>query len=35
MDRFVIRGGRSLYGEVNIGGMKNSALPILFGTIAV
>ena len=35
MDRFVIRGGRPLYGEVNIGGMKNSALPILFGTIAV
>ena len=35
MDKFVIRGGRALYGEVNIGGMKNSALPILFGTIAV
>ncbi len=35
MDKYVIRGGRPLYGEVNIGGMKNSALPILFGTVAV
>lgn len=35
MEKFVIRGGRPLYGEVNIGGMKNSALPILFGTVAV
>ncbi len=35
MDKFIIRGGRPLYGEVNIGGMKNSALPILFGTVAV
>ena len=35
MDRYVIRGGRPLYGDVNISGMKNSALPIIFGTVAV
>ncbi len=35
MDKYVIRGGKPLFGEVNIGGMKNSALPILFGTVAV
>ena len=35
MERYVIRGGNPLYGDVNIGGMKNSALPILFGTVAV
>ncbi len=34
MEKFLIRGGKPLNGEVNIGGMKNSALPILFGTIA-
>ena len=34
MDKFVIRGGRPLYGDVNISGMKNSALPIIFGTVA-
>lgn len=34
MDKFVIRGGKPLYGEVNISGMKNSALPIIFGTVA-
>ena len=34
MDKFVICGGKPLYGDVNISGMKNSALPILFGTIA-
>lgn len=35
MDRLIIRGGKPLYGEVNISGMKNSALPVLFGTVAV
>ena len=35
MDKFVICGGRPLYGEVNISGMKNSALPVIFGTVAV
>ena len=35
MDKYVIQGGKPLYGEVNIGGMKNSALPVIFGTVAV
>ena len=34
MDKLMIRGGKPLYGDVDISGMKNSALPILFGTIA-
>ncbi|MBE6546078.1 MAG: UDP-N-acetylglucosamine 1-carboxyvinyltransferase [Ruminococcaceae bacterium] len=34
MDKLMIRGGNPLYGEVNISGMKNSALPVIFGTIA-
>ena len=34
MEKLVIRGGKPLYGEVNISGMKNSALPVIFGTIA-
>ena len=34
MDKLIIRGGNPLYGEVDISGMKNSALPIIFGTIA-
>ncbi len=34
MDKLIIRGGKPLYGDVEISGMKNSALPILFGTIA-
>ena len=34
MDKLIIQGGKPLWGEVNISGMKNSALPILFGTIA-
>ena len=34
MEKLIIRGGRSLFGEVDISGMKNSALPIIFGTIA-
>ena len=33
MERFVICGGEPLNGDVAISGMKNSALPILFGTI--
>jgi UDP-N-acetylglucosamine 1-carboxyvinyltransferase len=33
MDRLIIRGGNRLYGDVKISGMKNSALPIIFGTI--
>ncbi|MBE6556503.1 MAG: UDP-N-acetylglucosamine 1-carboxyvinyltransferase [Ruminococcaceae bacterium] len=33
MKKLTIRGGIPLYGDVYIGGMKNSALPILFATI--
>ena len=33
MDKYIIQGGKPLYGEVNIGGMKNSALPIIYATI--
>ena len=34
MDKLIIRGGKPLCGDVDISGMKNSALPIIFGTIA-
>lgn len=34
MEKLIIRGGKPLYGEVDISGMKNSALPVIFGTIA-
>lgn len=34
MERLIIRGKNVLHGEVQISGMKNSALPIIFGTIA-
>ena len=33
MRKLIIRGGKPLYGDVNISGMKNSALPVIFGTI--
>ena len=33
MDKMKIRGGKSLKGSVEISGAKNSALPILFGTL--
>ena len=33
MDKLIVRGGKPLYGDVNISGMKNSALPVIFGTI--
>jgi UDP-N-acetylglucosamine 1-carboxyvinyltransferase len=33
MEKLMIRGGKPLYGDVDISGMKNSALPIIFGTI--
>ena len=35
MDKLVIRGGKPLYGKIKISGMKNSALPVIFGAIAV
>ena len=33
MPKLIINGGKSLFGEVAIGGSKNAALPILFSTI--
>ncbi len=33
MKKIIIRGGKELYGDVYISGMKNSALPVIFGTI--
>ena len=33
MDKFVVNGGTPLRGVIEVGGMKNSALGILFGTI--
>ena len=33
-NRLIIRGGKPLFGDVRISGMKNSALPVIFGTIA-
>lgn len=35
MEKIVINGGKPLYGTIEIGGMKNSSLPILFATILV
>ena len=34
MEQLIIRGGNPLFGDVKISGMKNSALPVIFGTIA-
>ncbi len=33
MEKIIINGGHELYGDVNISGMKNAALPIIFATI--
>lgn len=33
MEKIIIRGGKALRGDVSISGMKNSALPVIFGTI--
>ena len=35
MKKISIRGGKPLYGNINISGMKNAALPIIFGSILV
>lgn len=35
MEKIIINGGKPLYGTIEVGGMKNSSLPILFGTILV
>lgn len=33
MEYIEIEGGNKLYGEIKVGGMKNSALPVIFATI--
>lgn len=33
MNKIVVNGGRTLYGEVFISGMKNAALPVIFASI--
>ena len=35
MKKIVINGARPLNGEIEIGGMKNGALPIIFASILV
>ena len=35
MDKLYISGGKPLIGSINIGGMKNAALPIIFATVLV
>ena len=35
MESLVINGGNSLYGDVPISGMKNSALPIIYATLLI
>ena len=35
MDRFIVRGGRTLAGEVRVSGAKNAALPILAAALMV
>ena len=33
MGKIIVHGGRSLFGEVTVGGAKNAALPIIFSTL--
>ncbi len=35
MEKIYINGGKPLFGTIEVGGMKNSALPILFATILI
>ena len=35
MEKIVIRGGKPLHGEIETSGMKNAALPIIFGCLLV
>lgn len=35
MNKLILRGGRPLHGEVEVGGFKNAALPVLFATVLV
>ena len=34
MGRFIINGGRPLYGKIRVSGSKNAALPIIFSSLA-
>ncbi len=33
MEKYIVRGGKPLSGNITVSGMKNAALPIIFGTI--
>ena len=35
MEKFIINGKSELHGEISVSGMKNAALPIIFGTVLV
>ena len=35
MEKIVVRGGKPLLGSVEISGMKNAALPIIYATVLV
>ncbi len=35
MEKIIIEGRKKLFGEISIGGMKNSALPILFASLLI
>lgn len=35
MEKIVVNGGKPLFGTIEVGGMKNSSLPILFATILI
>lgn len=35
MERFIVNGGKKLSGKIDVSGMKNAALPIIFSTILV
>ena len=35
MEKFVINGGKPLYGEIEIGGMKNTAVAVIMGSLLI
>ena len=35
MEKIVINGNKPLYGSIEVSGMKNAALPVLFATVLV
>ncbi len=35
MEKIVVNGGKPLFGEITVSGMKNAAIPILFATILI